>query len=195
MGIEQLEDTQTVILTGIYGVGKSTVAEKTTLSVDRVVLSLDSTIRYAVPGEIVPAEIVERRDTTLYEQLTSGERILLDGLPIYDCFYPLTDRPVNFKLGTRSNFLKYLRARPTVKVLVLTCRLDTWLNERLPLKFSNIRDLRDEGRWNPDHPEWNDRKSHYQGFYQNTLSWLIENAAQSTHVVCTENLSLDANRS
>ena len=186
-----LRDAPTVILTGIYGVGKSTVAEKTTLSANRTLLSLDRTIPYGMPGEIVPAEVIERRDTVLYEQITSGDRILLDGLPIYDCFYPLTDRPVDFKLGTRSNFLKYLRARPTVKVLVLTCRLGTWLNERLPLKFSHIRELRDEGRWNPDHPEWNDRKNHYQGFYQNTLSWLIENAAQSTHVVCTENLHLD----
>lgn len=186
MGLYIPTNIETVILTGIYGSGKSTLADKIITQDSRTLISLDSEICYGTAGSIVSADVIEQKDRLLYNKLTNGSRVLLDGLPIYDSFYPYTDRPVDFILGTREKFLDYLKAFPNTKIFVLVCNLETWLLQRLPTKSLEIKNLSDNGVWTSQHPEWVERIEHYRGFYGNTLPWLIEHASQNVQLYCTD---------
>jgi len=186
MDVASLDSAPILILTGIYGSGKTTVARSPQISAGRKVLSLDTIISYGIPGIVASADDVERRDLDLYRRLTSGDRVLLDGLPIYDNFYPNVDRSVNYTLGTRPLFLKLLNQFPSTQVVVLTCNLDTWLTIRLPSKLPHIKDLSERGLWNKDHPEWTERQGHYLRFYGPQMQWMISNFSKNLSILSTE---------
>lgn len=178
-------EVHTLILTGIYGSGKTTLANEIMKMDSRHLVSLDNEIGYS--QHEVPADTIELIDRQMYAKITNGSRVLLDGLPIYDNFHPKTDRPVNFILGTRTRFLDYLDAYPSTEIVVLVCKLNTWLNERLITKSPEIKELSEKGIWNNQHPEWAEREAHYRGFYGTTLPWLLENAASKIRLYSTDN--------
>lgn len=185
MDNKSIESASVLILTGIYGSGKTTVARSIS-SAGRKALSLDILIGYGVPGIVASADDIERRDLDLYRQLTSGDRVVLDGLPIYDNFHPNVDRPVKYTLGTRALFLEFLRQHPSTQVVVLTCNLYTWLTTRLPSKLPHIKDLSERGLWNKDHPEWVERQDHYLRFYGPQMQWMISNFSKNLSILSTE---------
>lgn len=186
MDTMSIDSAPILILTGIYGSGKTTVARSPQMSAGRKALSLDTIIGYGIPGSVASADEIERRDLDLYRRLTSGDRVLLDGLPIYDDHYPNVDRSVNYTLGTRPLFLKFLNQYPSTQVIVLTCNLDTWLSTRLPSKLPHIKVLSERGLWNKDTPEWTERQKHYLDFYGPRMQWMLSNFPKNLSILSTE---------